>query len=98
MSDEVLARLALLVGMALAGEPERLGDAGLVDRLNRVVGMLGDQREEVDQQLALLVAEAAGQLLVARRLRPRRLDQADTDVRVRQPRASVRPVGAAVGC
>ena len=51
--DEVLAGLAPLVGVVLAGEHERLLDALAVDADGRVGGVLGDDREQVAQQPAL---------------------------------------------
>ena len=56
MDDEVLAGLAPLVGVVLAGEHERLHDAGAVHVLGDLVGVLLDDREQVGQQLALEVA------------------------------------------
>ena len=53
VDDEVLARLAALVGVVLAGEHERLHDARAVDRLGDLVGVLLDDREQVGEQLAL---------------------------------------------
>jgi hypothetical protein len=53
MHDELLTRAAPLVGVVLAGERERLDDAGSVDRLGNLVGVLGDDREQVGEQLAL---------------------------------------------
>ena len=53
VDDEVLARLAALVGVVLAGEHERLDDAVAVDRLGDLVGVLLDDREQVGEQLAL---------------------------------------------
>jgi hypothetical protein len=45
--DELLAGAPALVGMMLAGEHERLRDALAVDRNQRVVGVLLDDREQV---------------------------------------------------
>ena len=53
MHDELLAGPAALVGVVLAGEHERLHDARAVDGLGDLVGVLGDDREEVGEQLAL---------------------------------------------
>jgi hypothetical protein len=53
MDDEVLARLAALVGVVLAGERERAQDGAAVDRLGDLVGVLGDDREQVGEQLVL---------------------------------------------
>jgi hypothetical protein len=43
--------------VVLAGEHERGGDRVAVDRDERVLGVLLDDREEVGQQLALAVGE-----------------------------------------
>jgi hypothetical protein len=53
MGDEVLARLAALVGVVLAGEEEGAQDGLAVDRVDDLVGVLGDDREEVGEQLVL---------------------------------------------
>jgi hypothetical protein len=53
VDDEVLAGLAALVGVVLAGEEERLLDAGAVDLDDRVVLVLLDDREQVAEQAAL---------------------------------------------
>ncbi len=53
MDDEVLARLAALVGVMDAGEQEGLHDAVAVDRQRRLVGVLLDDREQVAEQPAL---------------------------------------------
>jgi hypothetical protein len=59
VDDEVLAARPALVGVALAGEDERLLDELAVYLLGRVAGVLLDHREEVAEQGALL----RGQLL-----------------------------------
>jgi hypothetical protein len=53
VGDEVLARLAPLVGVVLAREQERVQDGLAVDRLGDLVGVLGDDREQVREQLVL---------------------------------------------
>jgi hypothetical protein len=53
VGDEVLAGLAALVGVVLAGEQERVQDGLAVDRLGDLVGVLGDDREQVREQLVL---------------------------------------------
>jgi hypothetical protein len=53
MGDEVLARLAALVGVVLAGEQEGAQDRLAVDRVDDLVRVLGDDREEVGEQLVL---------------------------------------------
>ena len=60
MRDEVLARLAALVGVVLAGEHERVDDRLAVDRLGDLVSVLLDDREEVGEELALEVGEVGG--------------------------------------
>ncbi len=49
--------------MALAREAEGVGDLVQVDGLERVVRVLGDDREEVTEQLALVLQKGARQLL-----------------------------------
>jgi hypothetical protein len=51
--DEVLARLAALVGVVLAREQERLEHLLAVHRRGDLVRVLGDDREQVLQQLVL---------------------------------------------
>jgi hypothetical protein len=53
--DEVLARLAALVGVALACEDKRLLDQVAVDWRAGLPRVLFDDREQVTQELALLV-------------------------------------------
>jgi hypothetical protein len=53
MDDELLTRPTPLVGVVLAGEHERLHDAAAVDVLGDLVGVLGDDRKQVREQLAL---------------------------------------------
>jgi hypothetical protein len=53
MHDEVLAGLAALVGVVLAGEHERLHHAVAVDGLGDLVGVLLDDREQVSEQVLL---------------------------------------------
>jgi hypothetical protein len=53
MDDELLAGAAPLVGVVLAGEDEGLDDARAVDALGDLVGVLGDDREQVGEQLPL---------------------------------------------
>ena len=60
VDDEVLAAGAPLVGVALAGEHERLLDEPAVDLLDRLVGVLLDHGEEVAEEDALLVGELGG--------------------------------------
>jgi hypothetical protein len=53
MDDEVLAGDPALVGVVLAGEREGVQDGAAVDRLGDLVGVLGDDREQVGEQLVL---------------------------------------------
>jgi hypothetical protein len=53
VGDEVLARLAPLVGVVLAGEDEGALDGLALDLQARIRGVLFDDREEVAQQPAL---------------------------------------------
>jgi hypothetical protein len=57
MDDEVLAGLAPLVGVVLAGEDEGVDNALAVDGQGRLVGVFLDDREEVREQLALDLGE-----------------------------------------
>src|SRR4051794_24103943 len=57
VDDEVLARLAALVGVVLAGEQEGVLDPVAVDDDRRLVGVLLDDREEVAEQAALRLRE-----------------------------------------
>jgi hypothetical protein len=57
MGDEVLARLALLVGMALAGEREGPLDRVTVDLVVTVGRVLANDRKEVAEQLPLVGVE-----------------------------------------
>jgi hypothetical protein len=59
--DEVLAGLAALVGVVLAGEQERAQDRGAVDRVGDLVGVLGDDREQIAEQLVLERRQVVGQ-------------------------------------
>ena len=53
MRDEVLAGLPALIGVVLAGEQERLQDGVAIDLLGDLVGVLGDDREQVREQFVL---------------------------------------------
>ncbi len=53
VGDELLARLAALVGVVLAGEHERADDRVAVDGLGDLLGVLLDDREQVGEELAL---------------------------------------------
>ena len=88
--DELLARLAPLVGVALAGERERLADALEVDRADRVVGVLGDDREQVREQLLLVREQVLGERPATAARRRALVAHADADVRVGQALAARR--------
>jgi hypothetical protein len=60
MDDEVLAGDAALVGVVLAGEREGAQDGAAVDPLDDLVGVLGDDREQVREQLVLERGEVGG--------------------------------------
>jgi hypothetical protein len=57
MHDELLARAPALVGVVLAGEDEGGGHGLAVDRDERVLGVLFDDREQVAQQPALVLLQ-----------------------------------------
>jgi hypothetical protein len=57
VDDELLTRATTLVGVVLAGEDERRSDGVTVDRDQRLLGVLLDDREEVRQKLALAGGE-----------------------------------------
>ncbi len=73
MRDEVLARLAALVGVALASEGERPLDRLGVDRPQSVVAVLRDHRQEVAEQRALVVGELGRVRSLSRRRWRRRV-------------------------
>jgi hypothetical protein len=60
MDDELLAGPPALVRVVLAGERKCLHDAGFVDRLGDLVGVLLDDREQVGEQRALDAREVLG--------------------------------------
>jgi hypothetical protein len=62
VDDELLARLAALVGVVLARERERAQDGAAVDRLDDLVGVLGHDREQVREQLVLERRQVGGDL------------------------------------
>src|SRR5262245_35856578 len=72
MGDEILARLALLAGVPLAGEGEGALDLLAVDRLRGVRLVLLDDCEEVAEEGALVGAELARDRVDAGRARLRR--------------------------
>jgi hypothetical protein len=57
MGDEVLARLAALIGVVLAGEHEGVEHPVAVDDGRGLVGVLLDDREQICEQLALGLGE-----------------------------------------
>jgi hypothetical protein len=63
VGDEVLARLALLVGMALAGKGEGALDGVAVDLLVAGGGVLADDGEQVAEQRAFVGIEVLGDLV-----------------------------------
>lgn len=67
MGDEVLPGLALLAGVALAGEREGALDLLVVDRLGRIGLVLLDHREQIAEQRALAGGQLAGDRVGARR-------------------------------
>jgi hypothetical protein len=62
VDDELLPRLAPLVGVVLAGEDEGVDHAAAVDPQRRLVGVLLDDREEIREQLPLQRREVLGRL------------------------------------
>jgi hypothetical protein len=58
MGDEVLAGAAALIRVALAGERERVLDRSAVQLVGRFLGVLGDHREQVAEQGAVVRREA----------------------------------------
>ncbi|HLW96015.1 MAG TPA: hypothetical protein VKS25_11620 [Solirubrobacteraceae bacterium] len=57
MDDELLARAAALVGVVLASEDEGGRDGVAVDRDERVLGVLLDDREQIGEQLSLALGQ-----------------------------------------
>jgi hypothetical protein len=57
MHDELLTGSPALVGVVLAGEHERRGHRLAVDRDQRVLGVLLDDREQVAEQPALVLLQ-----------------------------------------
>jgi hypothetical protein len=66
MRDELLAGLAALVGVVVAGEHERAHDRVAVDGLGDLVLVLADDGEEVVEQLPLELGEVGGRRLQGR--------------------------------
>ena len=94
VDDEVLARLAALVGVVLAGEHERVDHAAAVDLAGDLVGVLLDDREQVGEQLALDRREVGGRL---GRRGVRVIGAVDLLVRARSTRRRCRPPPARPG-
>jgi hypothetical protein len=96
MGDEVLARLAALVGVMNAGVDERLLDPVAVDRKRGVVGVLLDDGEQIAEQFAFERRQ-----LGTVDQRPRRgiADAVDlrarTDDRAGRPRGAICSIGVA---
>jgi hypothetical protein len=67
VGDEVLARLAALVGVAVAGEGEGSLDRRPVDRRVAVGAVLADDGEQVAEQRAVVGREVLGDLVDGRR-------------------------------
>ena len=63
MVDEVLSRAPLLIGVAAAGEDEGALDRAPVEVVAGVGLVLADDREQIAEQLALLLAERLGDLV-----------------------------------
>lgn len=64
MRDEVLARPTTLVGVAPAGEGESSLDRSTVGRLGGTLRVLGHDREQVAEELALLRIQVPRELVV----------------------------------
>jgi hypothetical protein len=62
MGDEVLAGLAPLVGVVLAGEDEGVDQPVAVDGRGGLVGVLLDDREEIGQEVSLVPGELGRRL------------------------------------
>jgi hypothetical protein len=90
VDDEVLAGLAALVGVVLAGEHERLHDGVAVHGLGHLVGVLLDDREQVREQVLLEAREVRRDRGARARMRRRVVDG-----RVRGDRDG--PLGCAAG-
>ena len=96
VDDELLARLAPLVGVVLAGEEEGVLDALAVDLDGRVVGVLLDDREQVAEQPALGLGELGAQR-PARAPRGARRGRPAPARRARARRCAAPPAAAAGG-
>ena len=96
VGDEVLAGLAALVGVVLAGEQERLQHGLAVDLVGDLVGVLGDDREQVGQQLVLERRDVARDRHARRRRRARRCRPACA-TRQRRSAAGTSPFASLLG-
>ncbi len=79
MGDEVLARLAALVGVAVAGEGEGALDRLAIDAVVTVGRVLADDREQIAEQRPVVGGQVLGDV-VDRRRRAVRLLGSDLDV------------------
>jgi hypothetical protein len=86
MDDEVLAGLAPLIGVVLAGVDERLLDALAVDDDRGLVGVLLDDREQVAEQTPLALGELGA---LDRAVGRRMVDSVNRRPRARDERAAV---------
>jgi hypothetical protein len=67
VGDEVLTRLATLVGVTVAGEGEGAFDRGAVERRVAVGAVLADDGEQVAEQRPVVGREVLGDLVDGRR-------------------------------
>jgi hypothetical protein len=63
VGDEVLTRLAPLVGVALAGEAECVLDRGAIEPVLAVGAVLADDREQVPEQRPFADREVLGDVV-----------------------------------
>jgi hypothetical protein len=85
MGDEVLARLAALIGMAFAGEGEGALNRGAINRLVAVGRILADDGEQVAEQGPLIRGQVLGDVVDGRGWAVRVVG-ADLDVAARRQR------------
>ena len=94
MNDEVLAGLAALIGVVLAGIDERLLHAIPIDDHRSLVGVLLDDREQVAEQPPFTLGELGA---LDRTVGRRMVDPIDRRPRARDERAAVLRGGGAIG-